>query len=122
MAKLGSDALAAAALATTLCNVTGMSFAVGLSFGLSTLTGQAKGDLMLKGDLIRKRLSRQNETGQSCPTNATKNIDVELEDNMAQKEEKNESDPLLTNMKTNSPYSSYNEEGQQTEKMENVII
>lgn len=38
--------LAAAALATTLCNVTGMSLCVGFSFALSTLAGQAKGEMV----------------------------------------------------------------------------
>lgn len=41
--NIGSQELAAAALATTLCNVTGMSISVGLSSALSTLTGQARG-------------------------------------------------------------------------------
>ena len=38
--------LAAGALATTLCNVTGMSLSVGFSFALSTLAGQAKGEMV----------------------------------------------------------------------------
>jgi Na+-driven multidrug efflux pump len=42
---IGAPELAAAALATTLCNVTGMSLSVGLSSALSTLSGQAKGEL-----------------------------------------------------------------------------
>lgn len=42
---IGAEELAAAALATTLCNVTGLSLSVGLSSALTTLTGQAKGDL-----------------------------------------------------------------------------
>lgn len=42
---IGANELAAAALATTLCNVTGLSFSVGLSFALTTLAGQAKGEL-----------------------------------------------------------------------------
>lgn len=42
---MGAEELAAAALATTLCNITGLSFSVGLSSALSTLAGQAKGDL-----------------------------------------------------------------------------
>lgn len=42
---IGANELAAAALATTLCNVTGLSFSVGMSFALTTLTGQAKGEL-----------------------------------------------------------------------------
>eukprot|EP00986_Skeletonema_menzelii_P013434 scaffold7822_cov131-Skeletonema_menzelii.AAC.3 len=43
---IGSKELAAAALATTLCNVTGMSLSVGLSSALSTLAAQARGELM----------------------------------------------------------------------------
>lgn len=45
---LGEEELAAAALATTLCNVTGMSLSVGLSSALSTLCGQARGEMMEK--------------------------------------------------------------------------
>lgn len=41
---IGADELAAAALATTLCNVTGMSLSVGLSSAMTTLAGQARGD------------------------------------------------------------------------------
>ncbi len=44
--QLGPEALAAAALATTLCNITGMSASVGLSSALMTLAGQAKGHLL----------------------------------------------------------------------------
>lgn len=43
---MGALELAAAALATTLCNVTGLSLSVGLSSALSTLSGQAKGELV----------------------------------------------------------------------------
>jgi len=43
---IGGEELAAAALATTLHNVTGMRLAVGFSFALSTLAGQAKGEMM----------------------------------------------------------------------------
>ena len=46
---LGAKELAAAALATTLCNVTGMSLSVGLSTAITTLTSQARGDLLLRG-------------------------------------------------------------------------
>jgi MATE family multidrug resistance protein len=45
---LGSEELAAAALASTLCNVTGLSLSVGLSSALTTLAGQARGDLMAR--------------------------------------------------------------------------
>jgi hypothetical protein len=47
--------LAAAALATTLCNVTGMSLCIGFSFALSTLAGQAKGEMF-------SRPKKQNNT------------------------------------------------------------
>jgi len=43
---MGAPQLAAAALATTLCNVTGMALSDGLSSALSTLSGQAKGELI----------------------------------------------------------------------------
>ena len=43
---MGAPQLAAAALATTLCNVTGMALSVGLSSALSTLSGQARGELI----------------------------------------------------------------------------
>lgn len=46
---LGPEKLAAAALATTLCNVTGMSFNVGLSGAITTLAGQARGHLIREG-------------------------------------------------------------------------
>lgn len=46
--RIGSKELAAAALASTLCNVTGLSLSVGLSSALSTLAGQARGELMLR--------------------------------------------------------------------------
>uniref|UniRef100_A0A7S4MFZ3 Protein DETOXIFICATION n=1 Tax=Odontella aurita TaxID=265563 RepID=A0A7S4MFZ3_9STRA len=48
--RIGSDELAAAALATTLCNVTGMSLGVGLNSALTTLVGQAVGELRTEGD------------------------------------------------------------------------
>lgn len=45
--QIGSRELAAAALATTLCNVTGMSLSVGLSSAITTLAGQARGRSLL---------------------------------------------------------------------------
>ena len=53
---IGTQELAAAALATTLCNVTGLSLAVGLSSALTTLTGQARGDLQ-----ARRRQQQQQQ-------------------------------------------------------------
>lgn len=53
--NIGNQELAAVALATTLCNVTGMSLSVGLSSAMSTLTGQARGQAKQRGDsLLRK--------------------------------------------------------------------
>jgi MATE family multidrug resistance protein len=46
---IGAKELAAAALATTLANVTGMSLSVGLSSALTTLAGQARGELLARG-------------------------------------------------------------------------
>lgn len=48
---IGAEELAAAALAATLCNVTGLSLSVGLSSALTTLTGQARGDLQFQKDM-----------------------------------------------------------------------
>ena len=60
--SIGSKELAAAALATTLCNVTGMSLSVGLSSAITTLTGQARGELISRGeDIIRRRMSQGEE-------------------------------------------------------------
>lgn len=53
--NIGAPELAAAALATTLCNVTGLSLSVGLSSALSTLTGQARGDLRAKKERKEER-------------------------------------------------------------------
>eukprot|EP00934_Nitzschia_sp_Nitz4_P001442 Nitzschia sp. Nitz4//scaffold271_size25734//12242//13909//NITZ4_008304-RA/size25734-processed-gene-0.8-mRNA-1//-1//CDS//3329545209//1442//frame0 len=52
---IGASQLAAAALATTICNVTGLSIAVGLSSALSTLSGQAKGELVSRMVHERRR-------------------------------------------------------------------
>jgi hypothetical protein len=43
---LGPEELSAAALATTVCNVTGMSISLGMSSALSTLTGQSLGRII----------------------------------------------------------------------------
>lgn len=48
---IGAGELAAAALASTLCNVTGMSLSVGLSSALTTLAGQARGHALRKRQL-----------------------------------------------------------------------
>ena len=56
MAGIGSEELAAAALATTLCNVTGLSLSVGLSSALTTLSGQAKGELVSR--MVQQKRNR----------------------------------------------------------------
>lgn len=99
---LGSEALASAALATTICNVTGMSFAVGLSFGLTTLTGQARGDLLRRGRAagvgeeeicggshITDRIRRAADGAVTTSSGRTRRQGCEVE------EEKKETDPLL---------------------------
>jgi len=55
--------LAAAALATTLCNVTGLSLSVGLSSALTTLSGQARGDLLARG---KSRTKERSEGDVEC--------------------------------------------------------
>ena len=60
---LGPEQLAAAALATTLCNITGMSFSVGLSSAITTLTGQARGDILRKGKQTIKGTKECEENG-----------------------------------------------------------
>ena len=52
--RIGAEELAAAALATTLCNVTGMSLSVGLSSAITTLTAQARGQLIAQAEVMRK--------------------------------------------------------------------
>lgn len=60
---LGPESLAAAALATTLCNVTGLSFSVGLSSAITTLTGQSRGHLLKKGhEMQKQRKMRYNSS------------------------------------------------------------
>ena len=53
--QLGSNQLAAAALATTICNITGMSFSVGLSSALTTFTGRARGTMLQQQQRRRRR-------------------------------------------------------------------
>ena len=55
---IGAEELAAAALATTLFNVMGLSLSLGLSSALTTLTGQARGDL--RGRLEEKNQNHEN--------------------------------------------------------------
>ena len=60
--EIGSTELAAAALATTLCNVTGLSLSVGLSSALTTLTGQARGELQARKE---KRIQQRQSSIQT---------------------------------------------------------
>ncbi|KAL7527685.1 hypothetical protein ACHAXR_004180 [Thalassiosira sp. AJA248-18] len=53
---IGSKELAAAALATTLCNVTGLSLCIGLSSALITLAGQARGELITREERTKRRV------------------------------------------------------------------
>mmetsp|Transcript_10873 Transcript_10873/g.15329 ORF Transcript_10873/g.15329 Transcript_10873/m.15329 type:complete len:547 (-) Transcript_10873:199-1839(-) len=67
--RIGTEELAAAALATTLCNVTGMSLSVGLSSALTTLTGNARGDLIARRN---KKLQRKDNHDEEKPLKDTK--------------------------------------------------
>jgi MATE family multidrug resistance protein len=53
---IGAEELAAAALASTLCNVTGLSLSVGLSSAMTTLAGQAVGDLRARQEKRNMRV------------------------------------------------------------------
>ena len=56
---VGAAELAAAALATTIFNVTGLSLSVGLSSALTTLTGQARGELQAREREQRRRITQE---------------------------------------------------------------
>jgi len=70
--SIGSKELAAAALATTLCNVTGMSLSVGLSSAITTLTGQARGELLARGEEKKSlTLARRDEMKETSSCDET---------------------------------------------------
>ena len=121
--ELGPEPLAAAALATTLCNVTGLSFSVGLSSAITTLTGQAKGHLLKQGHemMIKKQIT--NDTDPSTDVNEVNDVnddDDDYDDDLSvsdsdkandsdgdlsgtdNEEKKNENTPLLTKKQTNN--------------------
>jgi MATE family multidrug resistance protein len=52
---IGAKELAATALASTLCNVTGLSLSVGLSSAITTLAGQAAGDLHARQERMNSK-------------------------------------------------------------------
>jgi MATE family multidrug resistance protein len=79
----GGIELAAAALATSLCNVTGMSLCVGFSFALSTLAGQAKGEMVSRSSSNAKGSVKESSSflgGPGCcsddDSESTPNIPV----------------------------------------------
>lgn len=55
--RIGSKELAAAALATSICNVTGLSLSMGLSSAIATLTGQSKGDINQRREKMMKHVN-----------------------------------------------------------------
>jgi MATE family multidrug resistance protein len=65
---LGADELAAAALASTLCNVTGLSLSVGLSSALTTLAGQARGHLFRARQLSESSIQKKRAISMSQST------------------------------------------------------
>ena len=89
MGNLGPEELAAAALASTLCNVTGMSFSVGLSSAITTLTGQARGELILKGKtMVMRRKSLETTSREKNQTHGENHHERKIGE---------ESTPLLPN-------------------------
>jgi len=94
---LGPEPLAAAALATTLCNVTGLSFSVGLSSAITTLAGQSRGHLLKRASLMKQGendCEQQQEKQQQTKESVNKMIILEQEEN------KIESTPLLSSTST----------------------
>eukprot|EP00554_Chaetoceros_debilis_P013464 CAMPEP_0194127374 /NCGR_PEP_ID=MMETSP0150-20130528/60486_1 /TAXON_ID=122233 /ORGANISM="Chaetoceros debilis, Strain MM31A-1" /LENGTH=645 /DNA_ID=CAMNT_0038821295 /DNA_START=148 /DNA_END=2085 /DNA_ORIENTATION=+ len=84
---IGSEELAAAALATTLCNVTGLSFSVGLSFAITTLVGQARGDLLRQGQAMEQNQNqeqlKQKQIEQSKTDPETMEEEISYESSMS---------------------------------------
>jgi MATE family multidrug resistance protein len=64
---IGPVELAAAALASTLCNVTGLSLSVGLSSALTTLAAQAVGDLHARQDKMNSKQTEYSDDNVSIP-------------------------------------------------------
>ena len=87
--QIGSEELAAAALASTLCNVTGLSLSVGLSSAITTLTGQARGDLLARLDDQRQHTRRNTSSSleESDPEIDSTSERTPLMDNKSAKDE-----------------------------------
>lgn len=75
--SFGDVRLAAAALATTICNVTGMSLCVGFSFALSTLAGQAKGEMVSRGAAVASSNNSKGSTMATLPEGSNSEKDLE---------------------------------------------
>ena len=67
--QLGPQELSAAALATTICNVTGMSVSLGMSSAMSTLTGQTLGAMLLKDNCSLKCRPLRNDDSSQTESN-----------------------------------------------------
>ena len=79
--NLGSLELAAVSLAGTICNVTGLSLSVGMSSALTTLAGQARGDLLRQKERTRRindSLSTASTNVSDSPNQNEHNEDVEV--------------------------------------------
>lgn len=78
--NFGAPELAAAALATTIFNVTGLSLSVGLSSALTTLTGQARGDLQARSSRQKQEKAQQQQRRKQqrqTETSKTRNLSRE---------------------------------------------
>ena len=65
--RIGSKELAAGALATSICNVTGLSLgsSLGLSSAVTTLTGQSKGEIQRRRRVLRDRVRKDHLSSSS---------------------------------------------------------
>lgn len=84
---IGAKELAAAALASSLCNVTGLSLAIGLSSALMTLAGQAR------GHLLKLALERGESVGNSVGNSGNSSSSSTTKEDLIE----NEISPLLKN-------------------------
>lgn len=78
MGHIGSKELAAAALASSICNVTGISIVTGLSYAVTTLTSQSKGDMERRRRTLKQRQKELKKAKREYPyIYDEKKVDVE---------------------------------------------
>jgi len=105
--NIGKEELASAALASTLCNVTGLSLSVGLSSALTTMTAQARGDLLSRMVTATTVDDSNNNNGYRHPgdhndtvspfANLSEPLDAEKDAENASEVQNSETTPLMHN-------------------------